>query len=78
MRVKKIIPESLYPEYERVLRLNPNYPLAHSHLAQAYERRGQAEQARTSYGEFPRVWSNADPDIPEIILGQTYLKQFNP
>jgi predicted Zn-dependent protease len=29
-------------EYERILQLNPNYPLVHYHLAQAYERKGPA------------------------------------
>ncbi len=32
-------------EYERILRLNPNYPLAQYHLAQAYERKGQLKEA---------------------------------
>lgn len=60
-------------EYERVLKLNPNYPLAHYHLAQAFERQGQMERARAEYEEFLRIWSNADPDIPEIILTRARL-----
>lgn len=60
-------------EYERVLKLNSNYPLAHYHLAQAYERRGQPEQAENEYKEFLRIWSNADPDIPEIVLAKARL-----
>lgn len=54
-------------EYERVLRLNPNYPLAHYHLAQAFERRGDAERARSEYRQFLEVWKGADSDIPEVI-----------
>jgi tetratricopeptide (TPR) repeat protein len=65
-------------EYERIRKLNPNYPLLQYHLAQAYERQGQVEKARVAYEEFLRVWSAADPDIPEIILSQTYLKPFKP
>ena len=51
-------------EYERILRLNPNYPLAHFHLAQAYQHKGQTDRARSEYRQFLQVWKNADPDIP--------------
>ena len=61
-------------EYERVLKLNPNYPLAHYHLAQTYERRGQPEQAQNEYREFLQVWINADHDIPEVIQAKSRLK----
>ncbi|MDT4969122.1 MAG: hypothetical protein QOJ64_3859 [Acidobacteriota bacterium] len=54
-------------EYERILKLNPNYPLAHYHLAQAYERKGQNEQARAEYQRFLEVWKDADADIPEVV-----------
>ena len=60
-------------EYQRILELNPNYPLTHYHLAQVHERRGQMERARTEYQEFLRVWSKADPDIPEVILARARL-----
>ena len=51
-------------EYERILRLNPNYPWVHFHLGQAYERKGQTDRARSEYRQFLQVWKNADPDIP--------------
>jgi len=51
-------------EYERILRLNPNYPLVHFHLAQAYQQKGQTDRARSEYRQFLQVWKNADPDIP--------------
>lgn len=54
-------------EYERILRLNPNYPFARYHLAQAWERNGNVKQARDAYGLFLKSWQDADPDIPEII-----------
>jgi tetratricopeptide (TPR) repeat protein/DNA-binding winged helix-turn-helix (wHTH) protein len=60
-------------EYERVLRLNPNYPLVHYHLAQAYERKGQPNQARVEYERFLQVWSNADEDIPEVVSARKAL-----
>ena len=43
-------------EYERIVRLNPNYPRLHFHLAQAYDRKGQSERARAAYEEFLSVW----------------------
>jgi tetratricopeptide (TPR) repeat protein len=60
-------------EYERILRLNPNYPLAHYHLGQAYERKGQREQARTAYERFLEIWKHADPDIPEVVAAKQRL-----
>jgi len=54
-------------EYERILKLNPNYPLVHYHLAQAYERRGQPDRARAEYEQFLQVWKDADGDVPEIV-----------
>jgi tetratricopeptide (TPR) repeat protein len=53
-------------EYQRILRLNANYPLAQYHLAQAYRRNGQTGQAREAYERFLQNWKDADPDIPEV------------
>ena len=53
-------------EYERILRLNPNYPLAYYHLGQAYERKGQQDRARSAYQQFLQIWQMADADIPEL------------
>ncbi len=60
-------------EYERILKLNPNYPLVHYHLAQAYERKGQHEQARQEYKQFLQVWSAADVDVPELVSARNQL-----
>jgi tetratricopeptide (TPR) repeat protein/DNA-binding winged helix-turn-helix (wHTH) protein len=57
-------------EYQRLLQLNPNYPLAQFHLAQAYERKGQVTQARNSYREFLRIWQNADADLNEVNVAR--------
>jgi predicted Zn-dependent protease len=57
-------------EYERILRLNPAYPLASYHLAQAYERKGEAGRAREMYGKFLRLWEKADEDVPEAIIAR--------
>lgn len=60
-------------EYERILKLNPNYPLVHYHLAQAYERKGQRDQARAEYEQFLRNWKDADADVPEMIAAKKAL-----
>ncbi|MFN2502021.1 MAG: tetratricopeptide repeat protein [Pyrinomonadaceae bacterium] len=53
-------------EYERILKLNPNYPLARFHLAQALEQKGMASEARGNYRLFLEIWESADRDIPEV------------
>ena len=60
-------------EYERILRLNPAYPLAHYHLAQAYERKGEARRAREMYGKFLQLWEKADPDVPEVVAARQWV-----
>jgi tetratricopeptide (TPR) repeat protein len=62
-------------EYERILRLNPNYPLARFHLAQAFERKGQIAEARKNYQMFLEMWKNADADIPEVISARKSINQ---
>ena len=54
-------------EYERVLKINPHYPLAQYHLGQAYERKGEAERARAAYRSFLQSWREADAELPEVI-----------
>lgn len=60
-------------EYQRILKLNPNYPLVHYHLAQAYERKGQPDEARTEYEQFLQVWKDADADVPEVVGAKKLL-----
>ncbi len=60
-------------EYQRILNINPNYPPAHYHLAQACERKGESEKARFYYQRFVQIWNTADPDIPEVIAARQYL-----
>lgn len=61
-------------EYERILRLNPNYPLAHFHMAEAYRKKGANEDARASYTAFLEIWKGADADIPETVLARKFLE----
>lgn len=60
-------PDEAIGEYRRILHLNPNYPLAQYHLAQAYEGKGKVEQARAAYEMFLQIWKGADADIPEVV-----------
>ncbi|HEX8736417.1 MAG TPA: tetratricopeptide repeat protein [Pyrinomonadaceae bacterium] len=60
-------------ELERILALNPNYPLARFHLAQVFERSSQPAAARENYRLFLETWKNADADIPEIISARNFL-----
>jgi tetratricopeptide (TPR) repeat protein len=60
-------------EYQRILRLNPNYPLVHYRLGLAYERKGQSSQARAEFRHFLEVWKDADTDIPEVIAAKQRL-----
>jgi tetratricopeptide (TPR) repeat protein/DNA-binding winged helix-turn-helix (wHTH) protein len=62
-------------EYERILKINPRYPLAHYHLGQAYERQGEPDKARAAYERFLQIWQDADADIPEVIAARQRLAQ---
>jgi predicted Zn-dependent protease len=52
-------------EYERILKENPNYPLAQFHLAEAYAHMGDTQHAREAYTRFLQSWQSADPDLRE-------------
>ena len=60
-------------EYGRILQINPNYPLAHYRLGQAYERIGERERAREAYRRFLQIWKDADADIPQVINAKAWL-----
>jgi tetratricopeptide (TPR) repeat protein/DNA-binding winged helix-turn-helix (wHTH) protein len=60
-------------EYNRILKLNPNYPLVQYHLGQAYERKGQPDEARESFERFLQIWKEADADIPEVVAAKKAL-----
>ena len=60
-------------EYERVLRLNPSYPLAHYRLARAYEQKGEQEKARDAYERFLQTWKEADANLPEVADARNRL-----
>ena len=60
-------------EYQRILRVNQRYPLAHYRLGLAYEGKRRSDLARTSFEEFLQVWAGADRDVPEIVDSRTRL-----
>lgn len=64
-------------EYNRILRLNPDYPLAHYHLAQIYERRQQTDRARAEYEHFLQVWKSADVDLEEVVAAKKAILSNN-
>ena len=60
-------------EYQGILGRNPNYPLAQYHLAQAYERKGDTQEARAAYERFLQNWRYADAGIPEVVKAKREL-----
>jgi len=60
-------------EYQRILRLNPNYPLVHYHLGQTYERQGNHDRARAEYERFIQVWKDSDADLLEVSAAKKWL-----
>ena len=60
-------------EYERILRLNPNYAPARFHLALAFERKGQMADAGVHYRQFLETWKNSDKNIPEVSAARNFL-----
>ncbi len=62
-------------EYERILAANPNYPLAHYYLGQAYERNGERDKAAGEYQRFLDAWKDADPDLLEVTNARKFINQ---
>jgi tetratricopeptide (TPR) repeat protein len=60
-------------QYQRILQLNPKYPLARFYLAQTLEQKGLREEARAEYLNFLQIWEQADEDIPEIITARKFV-----
>jgi len=43
------------------------YPLAHLGLARAAALTGDVARSRKAYQDFPRLWKDADPDLPVLL-----------
>ncbi len=67
--------DEAFAEYQRILQLNPNYPLAQFHLAAIYEKKGSKENAHTAYRNFLHIWQESDEDIPEVIIAKKFTNQ---
>lgn len=60
-------------EYQRILKLNPNYPLAYFHLGQAYQRLHQRQEAVNAFQHFLQANPLADQDSPQLVLAKHSL-----
>lgn len=60
-------------EYQRILQLNPYYPLARFYLAQAFEKKGQTAEARENYRMFLKNWESADGQISQIKTVRQFI-----
>jgi tetratricopeptide (TPR) repeat protein len=61
-------------KYERILARYPNYPLAHFHLGQAFEHKGETHKASLAYQQFLQIWKDADPELREVMVSTNRLK----
>ena len=54
-------------EYERVLAINPRFPMALYRLALALERQGRPAESAKRLRQLLDVWKGADADVPELL-----------
>jgi tetratricopeptide (TPR) repeat protein len=60
-------------EYKRVLKINPNYPLAYYHLGLSYQRIHDQKDAIATFQRFLQASASADQDSPFVLSAKTYL-----
>lgn len=61
-----MLPDAM-TEYQRILRLNPNYPLAYFHLGQTYQRLHDSQNAAIAFKHFLQANPSADQDSPPVL-----------
>lgn len=61
-----MVPEAI-AEYQRILKLNPNYPLAYFHLGQAFQKQHRWPEAVAAFHHFLEANPTADQDSPQVI-----------
>ena len=59
-------------EYQRILALSPNYPLAHFRIGEAYQALNRNDEALSAYRDFLNEWSQADIDLPEVVAARKF------
>lgn len=59
-------------EFERILQLAPNYPLARFHIARVQRGKGLDDEARASYQRFLADWKTADDDLAELAEARAF------
>lgn len=67
-----MLPEAV-AEYKRILQANPRYPLASYHLAQAYDRLNNKQEARKAFHDFLQASISADPSNPFVLEAKRNL-----
>lgn len=60
-------------EYQRIIAVNPKYPLASLNLARIARKNGDARLAKEEYGRFLENWKPADAAIPELSEATAFL-----
>lgn len=71
-----MIPEAV-AEYQRILKLNPNYPLALYHLGVAYQRKHDRTNAVAAFQHFLQSSFSADQDSPAVLDAKRNLKDLS-
>jgi tetratricopeptide (TPR) repeat protein len=61
-----MIPNAI-AEYQRILKINPNYPLAHYHLGLSYQRIHDRKNAIAAFQRFLQINPLADQDSPPVM-----------
>lgn len=60
-------------EYNRILQINPQYPLVYFHIARALAKLGRHDLAQENYKRFLEVWKDADADVPELVIARKHV-----
>jgi tetratricopeptide (TPR) repeat protein/DNA-binding winged helix-turn-helix (wHTH) protein len=67
-----MIPQAI-AEYQRILKVNPNYPLANYHLGLAYQKIHERTNALAAFQSFLRNNPSADQDSPSVLEAKRFL-----
>jgi tetratricopeptide (TPR) repeat protein len=68
-----MLPEAV-AEYQRILKQNPNYPLAAFHLGEVYRQMGNIGASQAAFANFLTSWTSADPSISAVQEARQQLE----